>query len=547
MKNILRHSLVILGAIVFAGALSLISCGDTKPLKLKHNTLPISIVHPPNLAPLMRQLAILFQESPHASLPDGSSVEINLIPDSTSSASSKISSGRVKIHGWVSSSTSVINFTNSRQQNLGPQQIDCSQLFATPMVVATMTKNLSNLKSEGNEISWRNLFSFTEEGELVNRNLTYNHTSPLNSDSGLASLIQSIYIATDFPGMINREKVDIPVIINKLRSIEAGVSSYSFSDKTLLSQLANSKSNKLQFSLTTEQEVALFNQERIKAGLEPVTALYPKEGTAWLDYNICVSDADWVTPAHRRALSQLSEYFRQPAPQQLAVASGLRPAMGSVPLTSPLTSQHKVDISKGTNNLLPVSGDILERLLTLWPELLKPAAIMFVLDTSGSMEGTSLRLGKTYIRNTIAASRPRDLKGLITSATKVSVSSELTTDGASIIPKLDQFKAQGGSSIYDAFVKAMQLIQKDNLNAYRKTILVYTDGGDRNSDTPFLRLRDITRDIFTRYNINLIVIAVGKDEDFSDLRLVAEAANGVFIEADYDNLSEIFAKIRSIL
>lgn len=547
MRDILRHSVLLLGIILFIGAISLISCGDTKPIKLKHNTLPISIVYPPNLTPLVRQLEILFGESTYNALPDGSSIELNLIPDQTFNASSKISAGRVKIHGWIAPSTSVVNYTNSRQQNLGPQQIDCAQLFATPMVVATLSQNLSNLKAEGNQVSWKNLFSFSPDGDLIGNQYVYNRASPLSSDSGLANLIQAIYIATDFPGIISREKVDTPIIINKLRAIESGVASYAFSDKSLLAQLVNSRSNKILFSLTTEQEVALFNQERIKTGKELVTALYPKEGTAWLDYNLCLSDADWVTPAHRRAINQLMEYLRLPAPQQLAVSSGLRPAMGSVPLTQPLTSQHKVDISKGTNNFLPVSGDIVERLVTLWPELLKPTGIMFVLDTSGSMEGTSLRLGKTYIRNTIAGTRQRDLKGLITSSTKVSITSEFTADGALIIPKLDQLKAQGGSSIYDALIKAMQLIQADELKQFRKTILVYTDGGDKNSDTPLPRLRDITHDIFSRHNINLIIVAVGKDEDFSDLKLIAEAANGVFIEADYDDLADIFTKIRSIL
>jgi hypothetical protein len=76
---------------------------------------------------------------------------------------------------------------------------------------------------------------------------------------------------------------------------------------------------------------------------------------------------------------------------------------------------------------------------------------------------------------------------------------------------------------------------------------LFTDGGDKNSDTPLPRLLNIMRDTFDKININLIIVAVGKDEDFTDLKTIAENTNGLFIEASYDDLNDIFAKIRSIL
>ena len=547
MTRAIQHSMIILLALILAGAVSLVSCGDNKPIVLKRNVVSVALVHPPNVTNLMRQFKVLFEESPAATLAEGSKVELNLIADSSMSAATKISSGKNKVHGSLAPSFSVVNLANSKRSNLGPQQVNCAQLFATPIVLAATTKKISSMGLNTNEFSWREVFNLGENSDVLNALPVFNQTSPLASDSGLAAIIQFLYIATEFPTAIKREDLDIPATINKLRAAQSKVSSYAFFDKTLLNQLTSARTNKLEFSITTEQDIALFNQERMKIGKEGVTALYPKEGSVWLDYNLCMSDADWLTPAHKKSLEQLIEYLKQPALQQMAVGTGLRPAAGAVPLTPPLTPQFKVDINKGSQAMLPVSGDVIERLTLLWPDLLKPSAISFVLDTSGSMEGTSLRLGKTHFRNTIASTQTRDTKSLISAASNVIVQKEFTNDGGLVIPVLDQLRAQGGSSIYDAILKAVTLVQNPALDNYRRTIIVFTDGGDKNSNTPLSRLVELVRESASRVNINLIIVGVGRDEPFDDMRQIAEAANGLFIEAQYDDLDGIFARIRSII
>jgi Ca-activated chloride channel family protein len=539
--------MIILLALILAGAISLVSCGDNKPIVLKRNVVSVSIVHPPNMTTLMRQFKILFEESPAATLAEGSKVELNLISDSSMSAASKISSGKNKVHGWLAPSFSVVNLANSKRSNLGPQQINCAQLFATPIILATTAKKMNSMGLTTNEFSWRELFNLTDNENAVAALPIFNQTSPLASDSGLAAIIQLLYLATDFPMAIKREDLDVPATINKLRMAQSKVASYSFFDRTLLHQLTSARANKLEFSITTEQDIALFNQDRSKSGQENVLALYPKEGSVWLDYNLCMSDADWLTPAHKKALEQLIEYLKQPALQQMAVGAGLRPAAGAVPLTPPLTPQFTVDINKGAQAMLPVSGDVIERLTLLWPDLLKPSAIAFVLDTSGSMEGTSLRLGKTHFRNTIASTQPRDTKALISAASQVIVQKEFTNDGGVVIPALDQLRAQGGSSIYDAILKAITTIQNPSLDNYRRTIIVFTDGGDKNSNTPLSRLLELVRESTSRVSINLLIIGVGRDESFDDMRKIAEAANGLFVEAQYDDLDSIFQRILSII
>ncbi len=546
MNRAIRHITIILAGLVIVGLFSLTSCKDSKPIRLKKNTLQLTIVHPPHLSSYMRQVSSLFSESPSATLAEGTKIELNLIPENPISASNRIGSGRVKVHGWLASSTSLINYTNVNLKNLGPRQVNCTQLFATPLVIATSKRNVTKIGGADGDISWKTLFPLDESKEKRQSYPLYNHSSPLVSETGLATIVQLAYLATGFPSTLGDSDIKLPAVLHKLESFEKLVTNYSFSERSLLSQIALARNDKVHYAISSEQEVAQFNTSRVKQGLEPLQALYPKEGATWIDYNMCSSEADWLSPAHRRAMEQLSGFLITLQPQQIAVSFGYRPSSGRVPLSPPLTSDYGVDISKGSTALLPASGEVVKTLLEKWPELLKPSAIAFVIDTSGSMEGPSLRLGKTHFRNTLATTTWRDKKALLTFASTVDIKSDFTTEAGEIIPILDKLQAQGGSAVYDAILKAATMLQKEEFSGYRRTIILYTDGGDKNSDTPLKRLIEMSKDLFNRNSISLIIVAVGHDSNFDDLSSIADSANGIFIRAGYDDLNEIFAKIRAI-
>lgn len=547
MDRAIRHIVIILAGLVLVGLFSLTSCKDSKPIRLKKNTLQLTVVHPPHLIPFMRQISALFNESPTATLAEGTRIELNLVPENSISASGRIGSGRVKVHGWLASSTSLINYTNVNLKNLGPRQVNCTQLFATPLVVATPKRNVAKIGGENGEISWKKLFPIDEVTDPKRSFPLYNHSSPMVTETGLATLVQLGYMATGFPSTLGESDIKLPAVLHKLETFEKLVTNYSFSERSLLAQIALARNDKVHYTISSEQEVAQFNHSRVKQGLEPLQALYPKEGATWIDFNMCSSEADWLSPAHRRGMEQFSGFLTTLPPQQIAVSFGFRPSSGKVPLTPPLTADYGVDISKGTTALLPASGEVVKLLLEKWPELLKPSAISFVIDTSGSMEGPSLRLGKTHFRNSLAGTTWRDKKALLSFASTVEIKSDFTTEAGEIIPILDKLQAQGGSAVYDAILKAATLLQRDNLSGYRRTIVIFTDGGDKNSDTPLKRLTELSKDLFNRNSISLIIIAVGHDSNFDDLISIAEASNGLFIHAGYDELNEVFARIRAII
>lgn len=545
--KVIKHFLIIVLSASFIGALSLVSCKNPSRTQQKKNNLSLAVVYPPSLTSYMKHIERIFHDAPESMLADGTKVKLNLIGENSLSASAKISSGKLKVHGWLAPSTSLVNFTNNNLKNLGPKQSDCVQIFASPVVIATHQKYLSRFTSKGNTFQWSNLFEEQINNKDKQKSLYFNHPSPLSSGTGLASLIQITYASLGSPGMLDTKVLEAPRTISRLEKFEQLTSGYGYNDRTLLNQVAWAKNEKVHYTITSEQEIALYNLNRKRQGHEPLITLYPEDGSYWIDYVMCVSDADWLSPAHRKAIENLNTFLLSEPQQTSAVSLGFRPAGGAVALIPPLTPEYGIDVSQGKTALLPVSGEAIQILLDRWPEILKPAAVLFVLDLSGSMEGPSLRVAKTNFRNTIASTSWRDLKGLMSFASGVKVEKDFTTEGEVLIPVLDKLQAQGGSSIYDGILKASNLILKDELKNYRKSIVVFTDGSDKNSEITLQRLLDSSRDIFNKNNINLIIVAVGHDDDFRDMTAVAEAANGIFVHSSYDDLAELFSRIRSML
>ncbi|MCB9029653.1 MAG: VWA domain-containing protein [Deltaproteobacteria bacterium] len=533
----------------FILCLSLLSsCSKKSQNNAKSNSINVKLVVDNKLTGYLKRMIQLFNAK-GISLPEGTQISFSLISEEPFVAANKIALGQLKVHGWLAASTSLVSYTNSKLQNLGPKQVGCNQLFASPIVVATREKHLERFTIVDDQISWKDIgFSANSTQDTSKRQLNFNHASPTSSITGLSSLIQLSYLAAGSPNVLTGAILQKPEVLKQLELNESRAAGYGDDDFVLLSQVLAAKNEKVHFTFTTEQQVALFNQRFLKDGkAAPIKALYPKEGTYWMDYNFCISDADWLTPAHKRALELFSTFLTEEESQSAIAAYGYRPSASAVPLSPPLSQEYGVNVSKGTNALLPVSAEVVDILMSRWPDILRPTSIVYVLDTSGSMEGPALRVGRTLFRNSMASTSWRDLKSLVTFSSDFHVVSDFVSDTGEIIPTLDTLHARGGSAVYDAINKSIQFALRQTDPRYRKTIIFLTDGGDKNSDISLKRLLDTVRETFSRNNINLIIVCIGHKEDFSDLKMISDAANGIFRQTSLDGAATVFAHINALM
>jgi Mg-chelatase subunit ChlD len=161
------------------------------------------------------------------------------------------------------------------------------------------------------------------------------------------------------------------------------------------------------------------------------------------------------------------------------------------------------------------------------------------------MEGENLRLSKDFIRNLVARLPERDKKALVSFSTTAKVESPFSVDSGAVIRALDPIQSLGGSAVYDGIRAAMELLASSDLRLFRKSILVITDGQDKNSESTLQGLIDSLNTKLVQYDVNLIIVGIERDEiDFSDLEKIARAANGLFRAAPITRLPTVLQEVQ---
>ncbi len=505
----------------------------------------INLVHTPEISVFLESAAKLFALT-NPTLPGNTPIKIALSSSSSISAANSISSGEIKTHGWLASSSALIDYVNSRRTNLGPQQIDCRQLFATPVVAAVQEGSRYKLNPTGNTFSWREFFSARSESNNK-YSTSFMHLPPQKNVSGLASIMQLAYFSAVQSGeFINLESTNTKAALANFAFFESFVGQYPTNDFNMLSSLASFPSEKAVFALTTEQQLANFNKSRAP-GTQALSALYPSEGSYWENYNLCLSDADWVSAAQRAGLRKFTDFLASDQMQLRVKQEGFRPYVVNIAEMPPLTKAFGVDTSLPTISLNPAPGDVVDFVLAQWGQIVRPSATMIVFDSSGSMD-KALPYGQEKFRNWLAATSKRDLKGLISFEGEVDKPIALTADETVVIHALDSLRSIGGSAVYDAVKRAVEALSSQDLRPFRKNLVLFTDGGDKNSQVSIDLLADYVHHKVMADNISIFIIALTQpDSDFSDLKRIVKESGGIFREAYLSDMEPVFGEILGLL
>ena len=522
-------------------------CAQRDPHSQRPATLQLRLVQPPELSEEFKFVTASF-ESGNPRLPDGLPIKIQLDPHAPLEAASAIADGSLKTHAWLASSLSLVNYTNAHLSNLGPQQVECQQLFASPVVVAVAESAKHFFNPLGQKFSWKEFFDPRLDLEAAARTRTvFFHGMPMRSISGFAALMQLAYLsAFKVPEVLDLETLKADASFKRLARYEDFVSSYFSSDASMLDRVSRADGTRPVFALVTEQLLAQYNLTH-KDPAARLTALYPAEGSYWENFNLCLSDADWVSPAHRAAYKKYSALLASERAQLYFKERGFRPA-NNIPANLEVLSTHNgVETTLPTNSFLPVPGEVVAYLKEKWGALARPSANLLVIDTSGSTDDY-LQKAIEVVRNWAATQSKRDQNGLLTFNADLSLRQPLGTGPVAYIKALNGLRSTGGSAIYDAIKRSLDMMTDAQLDSFRKHVLLLTDGDDKNSQISLELLSDLVKQKSGSEQINLSIVAVQRpDVNLSDLRRIAKDAHGTFREvspADVAQaLSDVFRQI----
>ena len=184
---------------------------------------------------------------------------------------------------------------------------------------------------------------------------------------------------------------------------------------------------------------------------------------------------------------------------------------------------------------LPVSLDVRQK------KHLPSLALVLVVDKSGSMAGTKIRLTQEAASATVDFLSDRDSVGVIAFDSESSPVVNLTTveDKRSIIRQIESIQAVGGTSMYPGLQTAYQWLQASD--AQIKHIIVLSDGRSENGD-----FSGIARSI-SDSGMTLTSVAVGEDADIAMMTMLADIGGGRFYAVDRpENLPRIFTREASL-
>lgn len=444
----------------------------------------------------------------------------------------------------------------SRPGNLRPVAASGEPLVLSPLVIAIWKPMAEALGWPQKELGWRELLVVARDpkgwesfGRPEWGDFKLGHTSPELSTSGLLSVLAIAAAAGQQEGPAPRltaESISDPKVKAFLGSVEDAVVHYGKSTGFFAEKMMDRGPGYLSAAVVYENLV-IESYQRPSALELPLVALYPREGTFWADHPYAVLDAPWVTPEHKEAAALLGQALRARPQQERAIALGFRAADPAVPIGSPIDAAHGVDPKQPQNLLEVPDAPVLRSLVELWKSSKKASDVVLVFDKSGSMRGPPLAEAKLGAKAFLSTLDPRDRVTLLFFDSRIFPPIgplEVGTGRAELEARIEGVMAQGGTALYDAMSKAMELSQRSSDGSRRiRAVLAMTDGIDENSKTKVEALR--ARFAAEENSTIVFTVAYGESADGAVLSSLADAGRGAFAKGDVSSIIGVFRDLAS--
>jgi Ca-activated chloride channel family protein len=202
----------------------------------------------------------------------------------------------------------------------------------------------------------------------------------------------------------------------------------------------------------------------------------------------------------------------------------------------------QVPVSLTRDDLVVLEDGVAQKLDT-FHEAVLPVTIMLALDASGSMKNSAGQ-AQEAAREFVAAMRPEDLIGLIMFADKSQYIHSPTERRDWSLNAIDQYKAEGGTALYDALYDSLAQIADVS---GRRVVVVVTDGRDENakSNGPgSLRTWDEVLRKLRQTEAAVYAVGVGSRVDRERLQQLADQSGGAtYFPSDVTTLAADYHKI----
>ncbi len=315
-------------------------------------------------------------------------------------------------------------------------------------------------------------------------------------------------------------------------------------------------------ALAPEQAVFSHNAKR---PAEIAVAVYPSEGTVFLDHPLTVLSDD---PAKVSAGRLLGRELTSATTREDVGRLGFRTPDGGAPGTF---SQQNGLAARAPKALPPAPAEQVTRIMQQWAQLSLSIRMLSIIDISGSMD-RKIAPGASRLQSTIRTAQnglsllPDDselgqwvfsteLEGGKDWRELVSVGPLNERLGSATRRQLvlsafaqTRVKPNGGTGLYETTIAAFDHMKRTYKPEYVNSILLWTDGKNEDKDGPSLEetLDHIRRAYDPERPVLINMFGLGKGVDVGALRQIARLTNGdAYVAETPGQVQELFLKALS--
>jgi Ca-activated chloride channel family protein len=471
-------------------------------------------------------------------------------------AESQIARGRLEPVAWSPASSlwgRLLNFEADRP--LAPRE--SPSIVRTPLVIAMWEPFARALGYPRRKIGFEQIIrlarsnqGFAAYGRPQFGQFKLVHTNPDFSTSGLSAVVAEYYAATGKKEGLTEREVTASRARRTVRDIERSIVHYG--DTTLFIADQMRREGPGYASAVAMEEVTLLDFNRNRGRQPKLVALYPPEGTFYSDNPFIVLEAPWVSGAERQGAEAFREFLAREIDPELAARSGFRPADLKQKPVPPITRENGADPAQPERVLGLPEPRVLARIKRTWRQDRKPANVLLVVDTSGSMNDENrLERAKEGLQTFFREVSPNDRVGLTIFSDRIQPLIPIGPFRANrerLRSTVRSLIADGGTAVYDATIQGHQRVRalrdRERINA----VVVLTDGEDTDSQASAddvvsrVRAQGDSSDQVRVFTIAYSASAAGAAES---LESIAKASGGQPYEGDTEDIESVYKSISS--
>ncbi|MFN8465074.1 MAG: VWA domain-containing protein [Caldilineaceae bacterium] len=391
-------------------------------------------------------------------------------------------------------------------------------------------------------VTWKDIADKAAAGELH-----YAMTNPAASNSGFTALVG---VASALAGTGDALRVE-DINTEALRRFFSGQALTAGSSGWLADAYVADQ-DRLDGMINYESVLLNLNQGNTLH--EKLYLVYPKEGIITADYPLLL-----INPDKREQYDKLVAYLRSPKMQQKLMETTLRrPVDPQIKLSSVFPQQLLLELP------FPDNAAVIDQLLYGYlDEQRIPAHTVYVLDVSGSMEGSRINdlkaalTGLTGVDQSLtgqfARFRNRERVTMLPFSSEVYGQTDFDVDNTSQqSPAMDAIRSYvadlttgGGTAIYSALASAYQQVEQAYAQDPKRyySIVLMSDGEYNNGITPdeFAAFYHGLPPELQQVPVFTILFGGANEEE---MQSIANLTGGRMFDAQAEPLSTIFKQIR---